>query len=120
VPELQDITVGTVFPALPGVTSGFTVLAFETCRSLVLGWPDRHGKPLVTWAFVLVERGRHATRLIVRARGAQAYRFYGLPSWLSKLAIRGVHFAMERKQLLGIAHRVESAVQPAYPHEYAT
>jgi hypothetical protein len=74
----------------------------------VLGWPDRDGKPLVTWAFVLAERGSHATRLIVRVRGAQSYRFHGLPSWLSKLAIRLVHFAMQRKQLLGIARRVES------------
>ena len=109
VPELQDITIGTVFPALPGVTDGFTVLAFDPCRSLVLGWPDPHGKPLVTWAFVLVNRASHATRLIVRARGGQAYRFHGLPSWVSKPIIRLVHFVMQRKQLLGIARRVESS-----------
>jgi hypothetical protein len=109
VPELQNITIGTVFPALPGVTDGFTVLAFDPCRSLVLGWPDPHGTPLVTWAFVLADRGRYATRLIVRARGGQAYRFHGLPSWLSKPIIRLVHFVMQRKQLLGIARRVESS-----------
>ncbi|MET0163943.1 MAG: hypothetical protein ABW318_02930, partial [Vicinamibacterales bacterium] len=112
VPELQDITLGTVFPALPGATDGFTVLAFDPCRSLVLGWPNPHGKPLVTWAFVLVDRGSNATRLIVRARGGQAYRFHGLPSWLSKPIIRLVHFVMQRKQLLGIARRVESLNVP--------
>jgi hypothetical protein len=112
VPELQNITIGTVFPALPGVTDGFMVLAFDPGRSLVLGWPDRNGTPLVTWAFVLADRGRHATRLIVRARGGQAYRFHGLPSWLSKPIIRLVHFVMQRKQLQGIARRVESSNAP--------
>ena len=37
-PELQQVTVGTIFPALPGITEGFTVLACEPARSLVLGW----------------------------------------------------------------------------------
>ena len=116
VPQLQDITIGTVFPALPGVTDGFAVLAIDPYRALVLGWPNPHGAPLVTWAFVLVDRGSNATRLIVRARGGQAYRFHGLPSWLSKPVIRLVHFVMQRKQLVGIAHRVESSnasVRPA-------
>ena len=111
VPEFQGITLGTIFPALPGVTDGFKVLAFEPCRSLVLGWSDPHGKPIVTWAFVLVDRGG-ATRLIVRARGSQAYRFRGLPSWLSKPSIRFVHYVMQRKQLLGIARRVEPSNAP--------
>ena len=37
VPELRTIGIGTVFPALPGVTEGFTVLAFEPYKSLTLG-----------------------------------------------------------------------------------
>jgi hypothetical protein len=105
VPELQDLAIGTVFPALPGVTEGFIVLALEPCRSLILGWPAPGGEPLVTWAFVLEERAGHSTRLIVRARGGQGYRFHGLPFWACRL----VHFLMERKQLLGIARRVERA-----------
>lgn len=74
-PELQHITISTVFPALPGVTEGFTVLAFEPYRSLILGWPGPDGTPLVTWAFLLEHRAGNLTRLIVRARGAQGYRF---------------------------------------------
>jgi len=104
--ELQRIAVGTVFPALPGTTDAFTVLAFEPDRSLILGWWG-DGKPIVTWAFVLDSRVDGTTRLIVRARGAHGYRFHGLPSWLSKPIIRLVHFVMERKQLLEIARRVE-------------
>ena len=109
VPELQHVTVGTVFPALPGVTEGFVVLAFEPHRFLILGWPRPDGSPLVTWAFVLEQRPGNTTRLIVRVRGGQGYRFHGLPEWLSIPAIRLVHFVMQRKQLLGIARRVEAS-----------
>ncbi|HEX2444854.1 MAG TPA: hypothetical protein VHJ77_12980 [Vicinamibacterales bacterium] len=110
VPQLQDIAIGTLFPALPGVTEGFAVLAFEPNRSLILGWPNSDGQPLVTWAFVLEARDSHTTKLIVRARGGQSYRFHGLPWWLSKPIVHVVHFAMQRKQLLGIARRVESSI----------
>jgi hypothetical protein len=109
VPALQHIAVGTVFPALPGVTSGFLVLALDPGRSLVLGWPEPDGTPGVTWAFVLAEQPDHTTRLIVRVRSGQGYRFHGLPVWLSMPLIRLVHFVMQRRQLLGIAGRVESA-----------
>jgi hypothetical protein len=109
VPELQPIRVGTVFPALPGVTEGFVVLAFELQRSLILGWPNPDGSPLVTWAFVLEELSGNTTRLIVRVRGGQGYRFHGLPERLSIPAVRLVHFVMQRKQLLGIARRVEAS-----------
>jgi hypothetical protein len=109
VPALQQITIGSVFPAAPGLTEGFVVLAFEPRRSLILGWPNPDGSPMVTWAFVLKPREDGATRLIVRVRGGQGYRFHGLPLWLSDPAIRLVHFVMQRKQLLGIAHRVQSS-----------
>jgi hypothetical protein len=107
VPKLQHIRIGTVFPALPGVTEGFTVLAFERYRWLILGWPTLEGKPLVTWAFVLEDRAGSSTRLIARARAAHGYSFRGLPQWLSLPVARFVHFVMQRKQLLGIAQRVE-------------
>ncbi len=107
VPELQQVSVGTIFPALPGVTDGFTLLAFEPQRFLILGWTSADRAPLMTWAFVL-ERGAHgSTRLLVRARGGEEYRFHGLPLWLSKPIVAVVHFVMQRKQLLGIARRVE-------------
>jgi hypothetical protein len=115
VPELQQIAVGTLFPALPGVTSGFRVLALEPGRSLVLGWPDPGGATGVTWVFVLAEQADHTTRLIVRVRSGQGYRFHRLPVWLSMPLIRLVHFAMQRRQLLGIAGRVESAAVHTAP-----
>lgn len=109
VPELQDISIGRVFPALPGATDGFVVLAFGTGRWLLLGFPDVDGTPRVTWAFLLDEQADHSTRLIVRVRAARGYRFHGLPSWASTPAIRLVHFVMQRKQLLGIAQRAEAS-----------
>src|SRR4029079_10194778 len=70
VPELQRISVGTVFPALPGATDGFVVVQFEPPQFLVLGWPAPNGSFLVTWAFALEEEAPDRTRLIARARGA--------------------------------------------------
>ena len=67
VPELQHLARGMVFPALPGVTDGFTLLAFEPERYLILGW--RPNDTLVmTWAFVLNEMTSSSCRLVVRAR----------------------------------------------------
>ena len=81
--DLQSIAVGTVFPALPGATDGFTVVECQPESSLVLGWaPAPHAAPAVTWAFVLEEVDKRRTRLIVRARGARGYRFYGVPPWI--------------------------------------
>jgi hypothetical protein len=120
VPELQSLTAGMIFPAVPGATDGFTLLAFEPERSLVLGWlsPDR--SPLVTWAFVLQELAG-STRLIVRARGGPAYAFHGLPPWISQRLIRVVHFVMQQKQLIGIADRAErSATLAAIPDRPGT
>ena len=109
VPELQDLALGHVFPALPGMTDGFVVLAYGTGHWLLLGFPGRDGDPSVTWAFVLDERPDRSTRLIVRVRAARGYRFHGLPTWMSRPVIRLVHFVMQRKQLLGIARRAEAS-----------
>jgi hypothetical protein len=109
VPELQEIKIGTVFPALPGATDAFVVLAFEPSQSLILGWLDPDGHPRVTWAFVLEARLDTSTRLIVRVRAEQGYSLHGLPEWLSRPLIRFVHFVMQRTQLLGVAQRVESS-----------
>ena len=108
VPELQDVEVGTVFPAMPGVREGFVVRAIDPGRSLVLAWPEPDGTPMVTWAFALHEETPATTRLLVRVRGRRDYRFRGLPTWLSAPVVRIVHFVMERRQLLGIAARVEA------------
>jgi hypothetical protein len=109
VPELQHVTVGTLFPALPGATDGFHVLQIEAGHSLVLGWMPASGTtPLMTWAFVLDTVAGSHTRLVVRARGARGYPFYGLPPWIGMPVIRFGHFVMQRQQLLGIASRAES------------
>lgn len=106
VAALQQIHVGTVMPALPGETNGFTVLGIDPERSLVVGWLLPTGAPMMTWAFVL-EPASRGTRLVVRARGGPEYRFHGLPAWAASLFVRPIHFVMQRKQLMGIAQRVE-------------
>ena len=101
VPELQHLEIGTLFPALPGATDGFTVAAFEPERYLILEVKGGDGTRLVTWTFVLEPIGDHSTRLIVRARGSGGR--------VGRLIIPLVHFIMQRKQLLGIAKRAEAA-----------
>jgi len=109
VPDLQTIAVGALFPAVPGATDGFHVLDLETNRYLILGWKPAPGAaPIVTWAFVLEEHSDEQTRLMVRARGGCGYTFYGLPPWIGMPFVRLAHAIMERRQLLGIASRVES------------
>jgi pimeloyl-ACP methyl ester carboxylesterase len=110
VPELQRQAIGTIFPALPGATEGFVVVAIEPERVLMLGWPAPNE---VTWTFCLDEVTPGVTRLLVRARGGPGYRFHGLPLLLTRLVIRMVHFIMQRKQLLGIAKRAEVAMSQA-------
>lgn len=109
VPALQQLSVGMVFPALPGITDAFTLLAFESHRFLVLGWCSPARALLMTWAFVLLETPAGGTRLITRARAARGYEFHGLPWWLASRLLAAINFVMQRKQLLGIAERVESS-----------
>ena len=108
-PALQHPDVGSIFPALPGVTEGFVVLAINRERLLTLGMLGPDGTPEVTWTFVLTETAPGVTRLLVRVRGGPGYRFHGLPVLLTRIVVRLVHFIMERKQLLGIKWRAERA-----------
>lgn len=106
--EYQNITVGSVFPALPGAKDVFLVAQCEPEHSLVLSWRLPSGKIQTTWAFVLEQPQPDQTRLIVRGRAASGYHPYGLPQWLA-VRIGGIaHFIMQRKQLLGIARRAEA------------
>ena len=107
VPEWQRLEVGMIFPALPGATDGFTLLAFERDRFLILGWRAPDASLLMTWAFVLEALTATSTRLIARARGSRGYWLQARPWWLPKPMVGVVHFIMERRQLLGIAARVE-------------
>ena len=108
VPELQHPAISTIFPALPGATDAFTLLAIEPERVLTLGWLAVGTTPEVTWTFVLEEMAPGVTRLLVRVRAGPGYRFHGLPRLFSRLVVRVVHFIMQRKQLLGIRRRAES------------
>ena len=108
-PEYQEIRAGSVFPALPSAKDVFIVAECEPERSLVLSWRLPDGRYQTTWAFVLDQPRAGQTRLIVRGRVASGYRPYGLPEWFALRVGRAAHFIMERKQLLGIARRAESA-----------
>ncbi|MGE0444023.1 MAG: SRPBCC family protein [Vicinamibacterales bacterium] len=105
-PEWQRLEVGMIFPAAPGATDGFELLAFDVERYLILGG-RADGRLMVTWAFELEPVGNGATRLRVRARGAPGYRLFNVvPPALSRLLVRVVHGIMQRKQLHEIARRV--------------
>ncbi len=107
-PYLQQVRVGTLFPALPGRTDGFHVLQLHGGFCLVLGWRDPDGEPLVTWAFVLEKAANGTTRLVTRSRAGRRYAPFGLPRAIGYPFVRAAHFLMQRKQLLGIAARVEA------------
>jgi hypothetical protein len=106
--ELQHLTVGMTFPALPGVTDCFTLVQFEPERHLILGW-RRNETLAMTWSFVLREVTNTSCRLLVRARTGAGYHFQVLPWWLASRIAPFVHFVMQRKQLLGIKRRAESS-----------
>lgn len=107
-PEYQNISVGSVFPALPGARDVFIVARCQPDRSLVLSWRLPSGNYQTTWAFVLEQSQPGQTRLIVRGRVASGYRPYGLPPWLALSTGRLAHFIMQREQLLNIARRAEA------------
>ena len=104
-----------MFPALPGRRDGFILLESEPTHWLVLGWSDPDNSLLVTWSFMLIEIDEKTTRLIVRARATDGYRFHGLPKAFGLWLVRVVHFVMERKQLLEIARRAERQVDRVRP-----
>ena len=117
---LQTPSVGAVFPALPGRRDGFVLLESEPTHWLVLGWPDSDEGLVVTWAFMLCEIDDNTTRLIVRARASDDYRFHGLPKAVGFWLARVVHFIMERKQLLEIARRAERHLDRGATNEHQT
>lgn len=106
--QFQRIEIGTVFPALPGVTDTFEVLQFEPERSLVLGWrPQPYQEPITTWSLVLEEPRAGVTRLIERGRVRSPYRPYNLPEWLAKPLGRVAHAIMVHRHMMGVAARAE-------------
>jgi len=74
VPELQHLDIGMLFPALPGKTDGFTLVAFEPERFLILDFKAPDGTRLVTrrsssnpWA-TAAPPGSSSGRAVARAR----------------------------------------------------
>ena len=116
-PDLQNIHVGSVFPALPGVKDVFVVAQCEREHSLVLSWRLPNGQHQTTWAYILDEPQPGQTRLIVRGRVASGYRPFGLPEWFATRVGPVAHLVMQRKQLLGIARRAEFSPRITEPPE---
>jgi hypothetical protein len=87
------------------------VAAIEPERALVLRTPGSRevsfarGAPVATWAFILEPVDARTTRLIARWRADYA------PTLIGRLAnhylLEPIHFAMERRMLLGIKERAE-------------
>jgi hypothetical protein len=91
----------------------YQVLDLQPPSVLVLGpHGDREkaleqGLPWSTWAFILRDLGNGSTRLVVRMRSDFKPTLTGLLA--NKYGLEPVHFAMERKMLLGIKDRAERA-----------
>jgi hypothetical protein len=124
VPGWQHLSVGDQLRAAPldaGPAAGFTVVSIDPGRSLVtaVGDPAVVGPQATagslpdgaTWAFVLRPVGTRQTRLIVRLR--TRFPVPVAASWLVERLLEPVHFAMERKQLIGIRDRAARSPAPA-------
>lgn len=115
-PELQQVHVGD--PINTGTVGKFAVgnpvTVLEPGRALVIG----------TWAFILQPLPGDRTRLLVRNRD-WGYLRPGAPrrfallraalSVIDYLIGDPLHFAMERKMMLGLKQRAESAAAPRGP-----
>jgi hypothetical protein len=115
-PELQQLAVGDqvwLAPRDSAVPLWYQVLDVQPPQAVVLGpHGDRdealaQGLPWPTWSFVLRDLGTGSSRLIVRMRSDFTPTPLGLLA--NKYGLEPVHFAMERKMLLGIKERAEQA-----------
>jgi hypothetical protein len=114
-PEHQQLHVGDpilMHPSAPPLT----VAILEPGRALVLVATEaQDGLEVVsgTWAFFLRDLGERAARLVVRTRWTWVP---GLLRWIGHRAgLEPAHFVMERRMLLGIKRRAETATAPAAP-----
>ncbi|MFW6075388.1 MAG: hypothetical protein ACOC9Y_07320 [Chloroflexota bacterium] len=116
-PELQTLAVGDIISIAPDEAAPFTVATLDPPRAMVLrtGLPDAAQPPgnylkggiAGTWAFVLQPIGHGRTRLLVRWRSDWAESLAG--SLANLIVLETPHCIMERKMLLGIRERAESA-----------
>jgi hypothetical protein len=103
--------VGDILPVKAKGPEGFTVLALDAPRSLVLGdssllRPEAPftGAPRGTWTFSLAPLGDAGTHLTVRVR--VEYQPSVAAALLRPLVI-GLHDFMQRRQLRGLKQRAE-------------
>jgi hypothetical protein len=108
-PEHQRLQVGDAIPTHPSVPP-LTVAILEPARALVLAATQaQDGFEVVsgTWGFFLRDLGGRAARLVVRTRWTWGP---GLLRWIGhRVGLEPAHFVMERRMLLGIKRRAESA-----------
>jgi len=126
-PALTEIDIGSVFPALPGVTDCFILTRMEPQRCLVLAVPGKDGPKgelgspewirsfgRSNWSWILTPLPA-GMRLHVRARLGwleMDLPFLGtvnFPAWLARLLAGPIHFIMQQRQLHNIRRRVEKA-----------
>lgn len=123
IPEHQSVSVGDVFPALPGADDAFVVAEVDPGRELVLTASTPAGELLATWDFALQPATPDGTRLVVRSRvGAGwpgkpsgtrpielVYRLLAMiPQPLMITVAKLGHGVMEAKMLQGIKRRAEA------------
>ena len=106
------------FRLCPDAATGFCYWKTSRATGWCLAGRAADGELIVTWAFMLHEIDDNTTRLIVRARASDDYRFHGLPKAMGLLLARMVHFIMERKQLLEIARRAERHATKGATYEH--
>ena len=108
-PEWQDVQPGDAVRLAPKFP-GLPVSAVEKNRALVLGGNaiPEHRIPATTWAFVLEPADGNRTRLLIRWRSQTSRSLYDLV--FNKYLLEPIHFAMERKMMLGIRRRAETQI----------
>lgn len=109
VPELQDLQVGDPVWFAPRVS--IPVTSLEPNRHLVIG---------ESWAFVLEPLPEGRTRFIVRTRGGWMHEWLAdhralrpIGDIVDHVVGEPLHFAMERKMMLGIKERAERLARAA-------
>jgi hypothetical protein len=108
IPEYQDLKKGDVFPLDAHSGTGPTVAELLPERAMVLHFLDpRAGRSILSWAYILNTIDEGTTRLIFR------FKLDADPRWLwalrYALLVEIPHFVMERKMMLGIKERAETA-----------
>lgn len=106
-PEWQDLKPGDavrLHPKMPGMP----VTIVEKNHALVLGGtgvPEQH-IPVVSWAFILEPASGNSTRLLIRWRSHTPSTVRDLV--FNKYLLEPIHFAMERRMMLGIRDRANA------------